>query len=62
MEKNNDHRAARKQIMSGPASRSARLKRQDVRNRDEKRMSRQSFGEWIRRREARIQEESRPGR
>lgn len=45
----NDHANSRKEIMKGPASRASRLKRQEIRNRDDRKISR--FGEWMLRRE-----------
>lgn len=55
MENKNNHRDARKEIMRGPASRATKLKRREIRNRDDKRIGR--FGEWIlRREEARLAE------
>lgn len=49
MENKNNHGISRKQIMKGPASRATRLKRKEIRNRDEKKIGR--FGEWMIRRE-----------
>lgn len=45
MENKNNHGISRKQIMKGPASRATRLKRKEIRNKDEKKIGR--FGEWM---------------
>ena len=50
MEKKDDHGKARKQIVSGPSGRNARLKRRDARNKDERRLAK--FSEWLEQRES----------
>lgn len=49
MERKDDHGKAKKQIVSGPSGRHARLKRLDARKRDERRLAR--FSEWLEQRE-----------
>lgn len=59
MQNTNDHRNARKEIMKGPASRATRLKRREIRNRDDRRIGRRSFGEWLKTKERNLREQSR---